>query len=96
MTARRVGRLIGAVVALGAAAFVLVVTAAGLVGLLFALVLTNPFSHGRMVAATFTAAGLGLVLLAQLLDPQAVPRALAWGRAVSAGLALTVASRGRR
>ena len=89
-------RLVGALLALVAAAAVLAVTVAGLVGLVVALVLTEPWSQGRIVAASMTVAGLALLLVAHILDHQALPRAHAHVQAVSVGLVATVASRGRR
>ena len=89
-------RLVGALLALVAAATVLAVTVAGLVGLVVALVPTEPWSQGRIVAASMTVAGLALLVVAHILDDQALPRAGAHIQAVSAGLVATVASRGRR
>ena len=93
---RRLLRLVGALLALVAVVAVLAVTLTGLVGLLLALVLTGPWSPGRLVAASMTTGGLALLVFARLLDPQAVPHALDRVRAVSASLAATVASRGRQ
>jgi len=93
---RRALRLAGALLALIAAAAVLAVTAAGLVGLAVALVLTEPWSQGRVVAAALMTAGLALLVVAHLLDHQALLRALSGVRAVSASLAAVVASGGRR
>ena len=68
-------RLAGALLALVAAAAVLAVTAAGLVGLAVALVLTEPWSQGRMVAAGFLTTGVALLLAAHVLDQHAVANA---------------------
>ena len=93
---RPVLRLAGALLALVATAAVLAVTAAGLVGLAVALVLTEPWSQGRIVAAALTTAGLAMLVIAHLLDHQALLRAVSGVWAVSVGLAAVVASGGRR
>ena len=68
----------------------------GLIGLLLTLVLTEPWSQGGIVAATMTAAGVALLLVAHALDREALPRAVTASRTVSAGLALTVRTGGRQ
>ena len=93
---RRAVRMAGALLALFAAAAVLASTAAGLVGLAVALILAEPWSQGRMVAVALTTVGLALLVVAHLLDHQALLRALSGVRAVSAGLAAVVGSGGRR
>jgi hypothetical protein len=60
-----------------------------------ALVLTEPWSHGRMVAAGFLTGGLVLLLAARVLDRYAVANAAARARVVASGLLDTVASGGR-
>lgn len=87
-------RVASALLAFAVAGFVLVVTAAGLLGLVVTLVTAQPIGQGRTVAATITAAGVGLLLLAHVLDPRAVPSAITRARAVSSDLAAVVASRG--
>ena len=95
MTGQRGARLAVAFLALTAAAAVLAVTVAGLVGLAVALFATEPWSQGRVIAAGFLTAGLVLLLLAHALDPQAMPNAAQRARATAAGLLHTVASGGR-
>ncbi len=92
---RPVLRLAGALVALATAISVLAVTVAGVVGLAVALVLTEPWSQGRMVAAAFLTAGLVLLLVAHVLDRHAVPHAAGRARVFASGLLNTVASGGR-
>ena len=89
-------RLAGALLALVAASAVLAVTAAGFVSLAVAVVLTEPWSQGRVVAAALITAGLALLVVPHLLDHQALLRALSGVRAVSTSLAAIVASGGRR
>ena len=88
-------RLVGALLALIAAAAVLAVIAAGLIGLAVALVLTEPWSHGRMVAAGFLTAGLALLMTAHVLDRHAVPNTAKRAGVVASGLLDIVTSGGR-
>ena len=89
-------RLTGALFALVAAAAVLAVTVAGFVGLAVAVVLSDPWSHGRIAAAGFLVAGLVLLLLAHVVDRQALHRAGVSARSVASQLVVTVVSAGQR
>ncbi len=93
---RRPVRLVVALLALIVGAAVLAVTAAGLVGLVVGLVLTEPLSQGRIVSASLVTAGAALLVLVHLLDRHALPRSVGHVRATVADLAATVASGGHR
>jgi hypothetical protein len=93
---RRPVRLVVALLALTVGAALLVGTAAGLVGLVVGLVLSEPLSQGRIVSAILVTAGAALLVLVHLLDPHALPRSLGHVRATVADLAATVASGGHR
>ncbi len=88
-------RLAGALLALISAATVLAVIATGLIGMAVALVLTEPWSQGRMVAAGLLTGGLVLLLAAHVLDRHAVPNGAVRARVVAAGLLDIVAAGGR-
>ena len=93
---RRPVRLVVALLALTVGTAVSAVTAVGLVGLVVRLVLSEPLSQGRIVAATLTVTGAVLLVLVHLLDRHALSRSIGQLRARVAVLAATVASGGHR
>jgi hypothetical protein len=95
MIRHRIGRLAGALLGL-AAAVVVPVLVAGLLVLVVVVLVTEPWSRGRMVSATFIAAGLALLVVFSLLDLHGMSRLLAQVRRRGFELLATVASGGRQ
>lgn len=93
---RRLSRGAAAALALVLAAVVAGVAVVGLLGLLAGLVLTEPMSQGRTVAAALAITGGGLLLVVYAVDPYALRRAVARSQCVIAQLIATVTAAGRR
>jgi hypothetical protein len=95
MTPQRIGRLTRALLGLAAAVLVSLLVP-GLLVLVVVVLVTEPWSRGRMVSAAFIAAGLALLVVFSLLDPHGMSRLLAKARRRGSELLATVASGGRR